>query len=378
MTSEILIMNNENIIMGADSAVTIGNRKTHTGANKLFGLSDEPPMAMMIFGAATFGSISLESLIKDYKKQTDFEELDDILKIKKSFIEYLKNIPYKISDFEYKFTLFKENLLKKLNYDSMENIIKYLDNYKDEEILPFLENNSFLDVEFEDIANILGNVDIDILKKYLTVMLVDSSSGVVIAGFNMNEFRPSYIYFDLITKYKNEIIISDSESYINSEENLIVPFAQDDVTDTFISGINNEFIDFLKYCIYNYNDEYSNEIIEFLIEKGCADIKSIEKQLGDIKKINKKNTEEFMEKIKNYKEINGDYVSEGVKDVSTDVLVTIAENLIESTSLKRKLDSNLDSVGGDIDIITITQDGLVYGSKIDYNMKKCCQNKEKC
>ena len=85
-----------------------------------------------------------------------------------------------------------------------------------------------------------------------------------------------------------------------------------------------------------------------------------------------------MEKIKNYKEINGDYVSEGVKDVSTDVLVTIAENLIESTSLKRKLDSNLDSVGGDIDIITITQDGLVYGSKIDYNMKKCCQNKEKC
>ena len=335
-------------------------------------------MAMMIFGAATFGSISLESLIKDYKKQTDFEELDDILKIKKSFIEYLKNILYKISDFEYKFTLFKENLLKKLNYDSMENIIKYLDNYKDEEILPFLENNSFLDVEFEDIANILGNVDIDILKKYLTVMLVDSSSGVVIAGFNMNEFRPSYIYFDLITKYKNEIIISDSESYINSEENLIVPFAQDDVTDTFISGINNEFIDFLEYCIYNYNDEYSNEIIEFLIEKGCADIKSIEKQLGDIKKINKKNTEEFMEKIKNYKEINGDYVSEGVKDVSTDVLVTIAENLIESTSLKRKLDSNLDSVGGDIDIITITQDGLVYGSKIDYNMKKCCQNKEKC
>ncbi len=84
MTSEILIMNNENIIMGADSAVTIGNRKTHTGANKLFGLSDEPPMAMMIFGAATFGSISLESLIKDYKKQTNFKELDNILKIKKA------------------------------------------------------------------------------------------------------------------------------------------------------------------------------------------------------------------------------------------------------------------------------------------------------
>ena len=72
MTSEILIMKNDTIVMAADSAVTIGNRKTHTGANKLFGLSDEPPMAMMIFGAATFGSISLESLIKDYKKQNRF------------------------------------------------------------------------------------------------------------------------------------------------------------------------------------------------------------------------------------------------------------------------------------------------------------------
>ena len=377
MTSEILIMNNENIIMGADSAVTIGNRKTHTGANKLFGLSDEPPMAMMIFGAATFGSISLESLIKDYKKQTNFKELDNILKIKKSFIEYLKNIPCEISDFEYKFAYFKENLLKKLNYDSKENIIQYLNNYKDMEILPFLENNPSLDSEFEDLVNILGNVNIDNLKKYLSMELIDSSSGVVIAGFNKNEFHPSYIYFDLITKYENKIITYDSESYINSEENLIVPFAQDDVTDTFISGINNEFIDFLEYFIYNYNDEYSNEIIEFLIEKRCADIKSIEKQLGAIEKINEKNAEEFMGIIENYKENNSYNLSKGVKKVSTDVLVTIAENMVESTSLKRKLDSDLDSVGGDIDIITITKEGLAYGNKIDYNMKKCLQNKEK-
>lgn len=96
MTSEILIMKNDTIVMAADSAVTIGNRKTHTGANKLFGLSDEPPMAMMIFGTATFGSISLETLIKEYKKQTDFRELDDIIQIKENFIEYLNNIQYKI------------------------------------------------------------------------------------------------------------------------------------------------------------------------------------------------------------------------------------------------------------------------------------------
>lgn len=187
MTSEILIMKNDTIVMAADSAVTIGNRKTHTGANKLFGLSDEPPMAMMIFGTATFGSISLETLIKEYKKQTDFRELDDIIQIKENFIEYLNNIQYTISDFDYKLTLFKENLLMKLNFDSKENIIEYLNNYKDGEILPFLENNPSIDDELEDIKSALGNIDIDIIKKYLSIEFVESSSGMVIAGFNKNE-----------------------------------------------------------------------------------------------------------------------------------------------------------------------------------------------
>ena len=49
MTSEILIMKNDTIVMGADSAVTIDNKKTHNGADKLFGLSNNPPMAIMIF-----------------------------------------------------------------------------------------------------------------------------------------------------------------------------------------------------------------------------------------------------------------------------------------------------------------------------------------
>ena len=51
--------------------------------------------------------------------------------------------------------------------------------------------------------------------------------------------------------------------------------------------------------------------------------------------------------------------------------------MIESTSLKRKLDSNLDSVGGDIDIIIITRDGLTYKNKIDYTKKNAFKTKKK-
>ncbi len=376
MTSEILIMTNDTIIMGADSAVTIDNRKTHTGANKLFGLSNEPPMAIMIFGTATFGSVSLESLIRDYRKQNNFKELEDILLIKKSFINYLNNISYEVTDFEYKLALFKENLLHRLDYTSNNDLSEFLYNYKDMEILPFLENNPSFDVEFEDIIKLL-DVDIDILKKYFSVVLTDSSTGVVIAGFNKNNFKPSYVYFDLITKYGDKIIISDFDSHINCKRNFIIPFAQNDVTDAFISGINDDYIDFLEYYIYNYNYSCSSELIEFLIEKEAIDVGFVKNNLEEIKRLYKNNAEGFMKLLKNFKENYGDFISDGIGTVSTEVLVTIAGDMIESTSLKRKLDSNLDSVGGDIDIIIITRDGLTYKNKIDYTKKKCLQNKEK-
>ena len=376
MTSEILIITNDTIVMGADSAVTIDDRKTHTGANKLFGLSDEPPMAIMIFGTTTFGSVSLESLIRDYKKQTDFKELGDILKIKKSFIEYLNNVQYEFTDFDYKLSLFKENLIEELDYKTDKEISEFLNIYEDMEMLPFLENKSSLDVEFEDIRKLL-NVDIDILKRYFSAVLSDWSSSVVIAGFNKNKFKPSYISFNLITKYDDKVIISDYDSYIDCEKNFIVSFAQDDVIKTFISGVNDDFMDFLEYCINNYCNTCSNTLIKYFIENKVINVEFLENHLEDVEKLNKKNVKELMDLIENFKEDYVNLISDGVENVPAEVLVTIAGDMIETTSLKRKLDSDLDTVGGDIDIIVITIDGLTYESKIDYTKQKCLQNKEK-
>ena len=89
MTSEILIMNKNAIAMAADSAVTVGNSKTYNGVNKLFMLSNDPPMGVMIFGSANFENIPLETLIKEYRKITNFKENNDIISIKNNFLDYL-------------------------------------------------------------------------------------------------------------------------------------------------------------------------------------------------------------------------------------------------------------------------------------------------
>lgn len=92
MTAEILIMNNNAVGMAADSAVTVMNRKTYNGVNKLFMLSNNPPIGIMIFGNANFDVFPMETLIKEFRKKYDFKELKDITNIHKKFIEYISEV----------------------------------------------------------------------------------------------------------------------------------------------------------------------------------------------------------------------------------------------------------------------------------------------
>ncbi len=42
MTSEIIIMNTDVIALAADSTITINDKKTYNGVNKIFMLSNDP------------------------------------------------------------------------------------------------------------------------------------------------------------------------------------------------------------------------------------------------------------------------------------------------------------------------------------------------
>ena len=82
MTSEIIIMNTDVIALAADSTITINDKKTYNGVNKIFMLSNDPPMGIMVFGLGKFENISIETLIKEYSKKTNFKKLKNIINIK--------------------------------------------------------------------------------------------------------------------------------------------------------------------------------------------------------------------------------------------------------------------------------------------------------
>ena len=99
MTSEILLMNKNAIALASDSLVTIDGRKSYGGANKIFMLSNNPPMGVMIYGNGNFEGIPLETLINDYSDKTNFNQLDNIFDIKDDFLEYLGRVTPK-TDFK--------------------------------------------------------------------------------------------------------------------------------------------------------------------------------------------------------------------------------------------------------------------------------------
>ena len=79
MTCEILFVNGKEIVMVADSAVTVGSFKTFNGVDKIFELSSYPAVGIMIYGSPVFENVPMESLIKHFRDECDITKMDSLL-----------------------------------------------------------------------------------------------------------------------------------------------------------------------------------------------------------------------------------------------------------------------------------------------------------
>lgn len=85
MTCEISIMNRQAIALAADSATTVTEwidgkeqQRFFKGANKIFQLSNDHQVGMMIFGSATLHDIPWELLIKDFRLKLGTQSYDEL------------------------------------------------------------------------------------------------------------------------------------------------------------------------------------------------------------------------------------------------------------------------------------------------------------
>ena len=359
--------------MAADSTVTINN-KTYNGVNKLFRLSENPPMGIMICGKAKFGNIPLETLIKEYRKKADFKNVKHIINIKEDFLEYLRKVtpiqtPYQmIKD---KLDLFEDVITHEQKESTKEEFESILHSYSYKGEFYFLNNNPKFDAKIEKIMLSINqdnlHITSNLLKKCFYNFLLINSAEIIIAGFNEEDMFPSYISFNLLGNLTEDIIWKDGEQHLNYNSEGIAPFAQKDVIQTFLTGIGENvehgtityFINFLN----TYLTKLKNSIQSIDINN-----ENIPKTLKEIEKMKQKQINEFIGNITRIKQENYTPILQSIESMPNEEIADMCESLIKITSLKRKISSDLESVGGPIDIAIITKGyGFIWKNNKNYS-----------
>ncbi|MCL2115306.1 MAG: hypothetical protein FWH29_03700 [Methanobrevibacter sp.] len=401
MTAEILIMNKSAVALAADSMVTVTKgekEKTYEGVNKLFMLSNDPPMGIMTYANANFMGIPMETLIKQYKKKISKCDIisffkktfnDDNPSVKlymQSFLNFLEKYCNEKSDesiIEYYMTN-SFNALKKLVEENGEKAVKlFLKVYvKDlEEIYSTSESDDFekFDYIFNDLFNIL-KISNDEKEEYFPILKVyflyriftNNRTGIVIAGFDEQNPFPSYCskyIFGIINK-KLKSLNFKHKKINNFNLSEIEPFAPTDVVETYLSGMNphitekiNEYVDeaIRKYPDSIYNILKVNDKID---ENALTIIKESFNQLNDH---NDDLIENLNDTIKDAGKESFESVKSAISVMPKEELGNMCESLIHITSLKRKVSAEIETVGGDIDVALITKgDGFVWIKRKHY------------
>lgn len=409
MTCEVLVMNRLGLVLAADSAITFTSKddagvKTSfsAGANKIFQLSNHEPVGVMIFNNAGLQNIPWEIIIKSFRvhlgenKYDTMEEyataLHDFIVANKSLFPdehkdshvkklafnsfiFLLNIsrnfasdlddPNKTSTHQDEWNKFKTFISQELpkiqltNHFTEAQLEKTKKEYMDwlaQIIGDYLSNtDSLRHLKNVIDAKELANYSIEALYKLYLTIFDNSYTGIVIAGYGKDACFPSYAevkYFGFI----DEVLITENgkDAVIDHNEidSAIEAFAQQAMVETFVNG----FSPAVWSVVEDKSKELTQKISDELIKNGGAILPADWDKT--VKKINAEFTKDWSDSVlqEHYLPLRRIIGGLAIEEMSE-----LAETLVMLESLKEKVTSRTQSVGGPIDVAVITKaEGLVW------------------
>lgn len=151
---------------------------------------------------------------------------------------------------------------------------------------------------------------------------------------------------------------------------ILKPFAQINAITNFLNGIDMS----TNYLIASYFnkviDEYSNNMEELIKANRKINGKDELDILSDLESLRQNNERivlDFVGFIDNLKGKYSEPILQSIMSLPKDELANLSESLINITSLKVKVQDNLETVGGDVDVAIITKgDGFVWTKRKHY------------
>ena len=409
MTAEIAILNKSAVALAADSAITIGNEKIYNSGNKLFILSKYRPVGIMVFGNAEFMGVPWETIIKYYRSELKTKKFNKLVDYANDFIAFIENekvlfwpieeqekhyidmvssfyksilieIDNSVKEHLQKGTLHEEELGKIINgkiknkhdewmnlpdlFDEFDQFHKVvMDTYKATTRKIIKEIFQFLPINDLSLNLLLTLGSLFFCKRRFT----DRVSGIVIAGFGELEIFPSAIefYLESIVLGRLKFQKRDSVQITREQNAIIIPFAQHEMVNTFVEGIDPGYRDFLIGYYNNIISKYPKTVLSIISEISIERKSELQKKLNSA---GKKILEDFETERNNYISVNHiNPILEAVSVLPKDELASMAESLVNLTSFKRKISMQAETVGGPIDVAVISKgDGFVWIKRKHY------------
>ena len=387
--------------MAADSAVTIGARhnrgreRVWKTTNKLFSLSPENDIAIMIYGTGDFCGVPWETIIKLFAQQKNVR-FSTVEKCKDEFLDFVRSFSIRDPEIEQinSYLLLigvvedvaSKGLGSASKTDAKKKISKYISKFSDnlDEDPVWYEGDDFQEfsskysgiilevfrdgVEFTPSKALCDRVERLCWKIFCRMYSSGFETGIVFGGFGSDEYFPCMS--SVIVDGKSEFGLRswglqraiEMDTWIDSSA-YIRPFAQGDIAHLFIEGIDEGYLEFMNTTILGALRKKTQDVIKSyvseedkLVEENKQErenIAALESIMNDFRDLRRKSIVDPMLSV--------------VKNLPKEDMAAMAESLVEITSLRRKMDSDVESVAGPVDVVVISKgDGLIWMKRKHY------------
>lgn len=402
MTAEVAVMNNSAVALAADSAmsVTVGRTRKTYPTNKLFALTKHHPVGIMIYNNAEFMNVPWETIVKMYRDVLGSSSKSTVQDYAEDFIGYAANerictpvqqvhnlrriaadlfrkiarsVSHSAEDSDISAAV-QEAVAGHLDVlqgtpgaTSMENIDASVLVREDESAINELIDHCFRPLDLEASDSLRQS-----LHELLAAFVKSEGqshgfSGLVFAGFGEDEIFPSLVEVvtdgaigSIVKAYTKNAVDLDRTGTRTS----INAFAQSEMVGRFMNGVDNEFVGYLE----TYLEVLFTNITKGVIQSVVTDATIADSQLSAIEAIVQANLNDFRQAAGVFcRKRFVDPVLEIVRHLPKEELASMAEALVNLTSLKRRVSKEEETVGGPIDVAVISKgDGFIWIKRKHY------------
>jgi hypothetical protein len=402
MTAEVYVCNKTCIALAADSASSIGRDKLkiYNGVEKLFSLSRSFPVGIMIFGAASFLGIPWETIIKEYRKKHGHQSYAKTEEYASAFMSHLELLVQNhVSDDNEKYYIESRlsNLIRLIlsvieqnfpNAFTVENTPDELETQvdtlrttliKDPDLVYLHQDKSGgFNVKYKQFVEqtlsqlfeqaklpqlLTGQVQAKIVNTVLTYYFeknfLDSTSGIVIAGFGEDEIFPSCYSYRLAGTIEQQVNYWIFEVDKPDGLSRIIPFAQNDMAHSFLMGISNEASANVLSMLNDLTDTFVGNV---------KDMGFDEENLSELRERTIESTSERYRKFTDEQnEQHPKRIMDMLSHLPKEEMAQLAETLVSLTALKQRITDSDETVGGPIDVAVISKgDGFIWLKRKHY------------